>query len=264
MWLIKKAEFLQMNNKLKLHGFNNLTKTLSLNIYDVCYASTEEEKNMYKSYINKKYSASVLSKILCDVTNVIDAQVLSVSKQEYEPQGASVNILIAEEIIKKDKINKETLIAHLDKSHLTVHTYPESHPQNDICTFRIDIDVSTCGKISPLKALNHLIEVFKGDIFILDYKIRGFTRDVYGNKLYKDHEIKSIQQYIDEKYKNKYNFLDINNEGINTYHTKMIINNVDLQNYYLNHIICNLNNECKKNVEEKIIKEMKQIYNDFA
>ena len=31
------------NNKIKLYGFNNLTKTLSFNIYDICYAETERE-----------------------------------------------------------------------------------------------------------------------------------------------------------------------------------------------------------------------------
>ena len=30
--------------KLRLEGFNNLTKSLSFNIYDVCYAKSEEEK----------------------------------------------------------------------------------------------------------------------------------------------------------------------------------------------------------------------------
>ena len=29
-----------MGEKLKLYGFNNLTKALSFNIYDVCYAKT--------------------------------------------------------------------------------------------------------------------------------------------------------------------------------------------------------------------------------
>ena len=33
-----------MQNKLKLYGFNNLTKALSFNIYDVCYAKTEREQ----------------------------------------------------------------------------------------------------------------------------------------------------------------------------------------------------------------------------
>jgi S-adenosylmethionine decarboxylase len=29
-----------VKSKLKLHGFNNLTKSLSFNIYDICYAET--------------------------------------------------------------------------------------------------------------------------------------------------------------------------------------------------------------------------------
>ena len=38
-----------MENKLKLYGFNNLTKALSFNIYDVCYAKTEREQLDYIS-----------------------------------------------------------------------------------------------------------------------------------------------------------------------------------------------------------------------
>ena len=34
----------EMAEKIKLYGFNNLTKTLSFNIYDVCYAKSEERK----------------------------------------------------------------------------------------------------------------------------------------------------------------------------------------------------------------------------
>ena len=30
-----------MENKLTLYGFNNLTKSLSFNIYDVCYAKSQ-------------------------------------------------------------------------------------------------------------------------------------------------------------------------------------------------------------------------------
>ena len=71
---------------------------------------------------------------------------------------------------------------HLDKSHLTVHTYPESHPHKGVSTFRADIEVSTCGQISPLKALNYLIQSFDSDILTMDYHVRGFTRDVSGKK----------------------------------------------------------------------------------
>ncbi|MDX1698647.1 MAG: S-adenosylmethionine decarboxylase, partial [Thiohalobacterales bacterium] len=38
--------------KLKLHGFNNLTKTLSFNIYDICYARTPEHRSEYIAYID--------------------------------------------------------------------------------------------------------------------------------------------------------------------------------------------------------------------
>lgn len=37
----------QSSQKLKLYGFNNLTKSLSFNIYDICYAKTPEDKKIY-------------------------------------------------------------------------------------------------------------------------------------------------------------------------------------------------------------------------
>ena len=42
-----------MENKLKLYGFNNLTKSLSFNIYDVCYAKTERAQKDYITYIGE-------------------------------------------------------------------------------------------------------------------------------------------------------------------------------------------------------------------
>ena len=38
--------------RLKLQGFNNLTKALSFNIYDVCYAVSEEQRQRYIEYID--------------------------------------------------------------------------------------------------------------------------------------------------------------------------------------------------------------------
>ena len=83
-----------MNDKLKLYGFNNLTKSLSFNIYDVCYAKTEREQKDYISYIDEQYNSERLVKILCNITEMIGAHILNVSKQDYEPQGASVTILL--------------------------------------------------------------------------------------------------------------------------------------------------------------------------
>jgi len=190
-------------NKLKLHGFNNLTKTLSFNIYDICYAKTEQHQVEYIQYIDEAYNAERLTAILTEVANIIGANILNIAHQDYDPQGASVTMLIAEEsVLSADDVTTqekpgplplpEAVVAHLDKSHITVHTYPESHPDNGISTFRADIDVSTCGRISPLRALNYLIHSFESDILTLDYRVRGFTRDVRGKKHFIDHKINSI------------------------------------------------------------------------
>ena len=78
-----------MQNKLKLYGFNNLTKALSFNIYDVCYAKTEREQRDYIKYIDQQYNSERLTGILERVTEMIGAHVLHISKQDYDPQGAS-------------------------------------------------------------------------------------------------------------------------------------------------------------------------------
>src|SRR5476649_2370741 len=82
--------------RLKLHGFNNLTKTLSFNIYDICYAKTERHRKEYIEYIDEAYNAERLTNILSDVTEIIDANILNIARQDYDPQGASVTMLIAE------------------------------------------------------------------------------------------------------------------------------------------------------------------------
>ena len=87
---------------------------------------------------------------------MIGAHVLHISKQDYDPQGASVTFLIAEEHM-KPALEPDTIVAHLDKSHVTVHTYPEYHPDTCLATFRVDIDVATCGEITPLSTLDYLI-----------------------------------------------------------------------------------------------------------
>ncbi len=213
-------------SKMKLYGFNNLTKTLSFNIYDICYTRTEEEKSKYIEYIDEVYNAERLTDILKNVSNIIGANILNIASQDYEPQGASVTVLISE-----DAIEKEDVVCHLDKSHLTVHTYPESHPHRGVSTFRADIDVSTCGHISPLKALNYLIDCFDSDIISLDYRVRGFTRDVSGKKLFIDHRINSIQNYISSATKSRYNMLDVNVYQENIFHTKMMLKEFHVDNY---------------------------------
>lgn len=119
------------SNTLKLHGFNNLTKSLSFNIYDVCYAATADARRRYIEYIDEQYSSARMTGILSDVASMIGATILDISSQDYDPQGASVTMLLAEEALESYQALPavpRTSLAHLDKSHITVHTYPESHP----------------------------------------------------------------------------------------------------------------------------------------
>lgn len=260
-----------MNSKIRLYGFNNLTKTLSFNIYDVCYAKTDEEKKAYLEYIDEQYNSERLTKILLDVTEMIGAVVLNVSKQDYNPVGASVNVLISEELVEEKlmdpscnlglNIFKDNIMGHLDKSHLTVHTYPESHPDNNISTFRVDIDVSTCGMISPLNALNYLIDSFDSDIITLDYRVRGFTRELNGTKCFIDHHISSIQNYIYLDTLKKYNSIDMNMYQPNIFHTKMLKNTLDLEDYIFNKNVNSLDEDEKNYIIEKLNREMTEIFN---
>ncbi|MDK0557942.1 adenosylmethionine decarboxylase [Clostridium perfringens] len=264
---------LGLKEKICLYGFNNLTKTLSFNIYDICYAKTDREKEDYIKYIDEQYNSERLTKILCDVTEMIGAHVLNISKQDYEPQGASVNVLITEEALPVALIDpscnkgelsylelRDSVVGHLDKSHLTVHTYPEFHPNNDIISFRVDIDVSTCGKISPLNALDYLIGSFDSDVITIDYRVRGFTRDVDGRKCYIDHDIKSIQDYIDGETLKKYDAMDVNVYQSNIFHTKMMLKDIVLNNYLFNSDPYELSPNDRREIRDRISKEMIEIY----
>ncbi len=254
--------------KLKLHGFNNLTKTLSFNIYDICYAKTKAERNQYIEYIDEEYNAERLTSILNEVANIIGATILNIAHQDYEPQGASVTMLVSEEPIVAEALSNsespgplpESVVTHLDKSHLTVHTYPEYHPDKGISTFRVDIDVSTCGRISPLKALNYLIHSFDSDIVTMDYRVRGFTRDVFGEKHFIDHEINSIQNFIADNTKKAYEIIDVNMYQENIFHTKMMRKDFILDNYLFNKDDKNISESEAGRVAELLRHEMAEIF----
>ncbi|HYF81626.1 MAG TPA: adenosylmethionine decarboxylase [Clostridia bacterium] len=257
--------------KLKLYGFNNLTKSLSFNIYDICYTKSAEDRKKYIEYIDEQYNSTRLTKILSDVTEMIGASVLNVAKQDYDPQGASVTLLISEEEVPLYVLDpscnrgvitpiRENIVGHLDKSHVTVHTYPESHPQNEISTFRVDIDVTTCGTISPLKALNYLIQSFDSDIITIDYRVRGYTRDINGRKHFIDHKINSIQNFIAKETIDRYSLIDMNIYQSNIFHTKMRITDLSLSNYLFEIKEEDLSDIEKKEIEKKLDREITEIF----
>lgn len=254
--------------KLRLYGFNNLTKTLSFNMYDICYAKTSQHRKEYINYIDEEYNAERLTAILTEVANMIGAKILNIARQDYDPQGASVTMLISEGKLPCSiesspsalDLKSDAVVGHLDKSHITVHTYPESHPDKGISSFRADIDVSTCGEISPLKALDYLINCFNSDIAIIDYRVRGFTRDVDGKKFYIDHKINSIQNYISKTTRELYQMIDVNVYQENIFHTKMILKEFDLDNYLFGTAKKELLTGEKKKIKQRLKKEMAEIF----
>ena len=277
--------------KLALYGFNNLTKTLSFNIYDICYAKSERQQQDYIEYIDEQYNSERLTSILLEVTDMIGAHVLNISKQDYDPQGASVDILIADqgmptetidpsnnlgvltrcaideevsdtqrEIYRRLAAHHDEILGHLDKSHLTVHTFPEYHPNNAISTFRVDIEVATCGRVSPLSTLDFLISSFDSDIMTIDYRVRGFTRDRGGRKYFLDHDITSIQDYIGESTLALYDALDINVYQSNLFHTKLLIKDIALQKYVFNDNVAEMDDYERQQITQALRREMIEIY----
>lgn len=260
---------LSHEDRIKLHGFNNLTKSLSFNMYDICYTKTKEEREAYIEYIDDQYNADRLTHILTNVADIIGAHVLNVAKQDYVPQGASVTVLVSEgpvvEVPEESYEESpgplpEAVLVGLDKSHITVHTYPEYHPQEGISTFRADIDVSTCGEISPLKALTYLIHSFETDVFTMDYRVRGFTRAEDGTKLFIDHDISSIQNYLPKRVKELYDMIDVNIYSEHIFHTKCKLKDFDLDNYLFGYSKDKLTEEEQEEITDNLIFEMDEIY----
>jgi len=253
--------------KMKLYGFNNLTKTLSFNMYDISYTKSVEDSKAYVEYIDEEYNSAKLTEILKEVTKIIGATILNIAIQDYDPQGASVTILICEnekevhdEPEHRHPPHKNDAVMHLDKSHLTVHTYPEYHPYNGVCTFRADIDVSTCGEISPLAALPFLINSFDTDVMTMDYRVRGFTRDIAGKKLFIDQELTSIQDYIPDEIIKMYQMIDVNVYQENIFHTKCKYKDVDLDEYLFNFAVKDISKEEARSIMAKIEEERDEIF----
>lgn len=202
---------------IKLQGFNNLTKTLNFNLYDFCAARTAAERDSYVAYINRNFNRQCISRILQEIAEIIDARVLAVSTQDYQPWGASSLLLLS------DANSAPAVHAlHLDKSHICAHTYPDFRGKGQVCSFRIDINISTCGDISPLKALNYMFGAIESDVVVIDYFVRGFTRDEQGKHIYLDHRIDSIRDYIAAETLTNYRCQDYQVDNANIWQTKML------------------------------------------
>ena len=120
--------------------------------------------------------------------------------------------------------------------------------------------MATSGEITPLSTLDYLIGSFDSDIITMDYRVRGFTRDLQGRKLFIDHYINSIQNYINEQTLRRYDAVDINIYEANIFHTKMLIKDIDLQNYLFNADVYELPPKTRLEITDSLRQEMIEIF----
>lgn len=219
------------DDPVKLEGFNNLTKALSFNLYDFCVARNAREREAYVNYIHDRFSAAKVTGVLKGICEIIEANILAVSDQDYDPWGASSMVLMSD--IKGGGGQFAHKAMHLDKSHICAHTYPDFRNEGTVCSFRIDIDIATCGEISPLKALNYMFSAFESDVVVVDYVVRGYTRDAAGRRVYLDHEVRSIQDYINPEILKDYYCVDLALQSDNIWQTKMLRTNCREDTYFL-------------------------------
>lgn len=256
------------HTNLKLHGFNNLTKSLSISIYILRHVSNENS-DQYHHFINQVFNAQALTDVLAQCCEIIGANILNTAIQNYQPHGASVTLLVEEQAdamaAPYENSNQpgslpSNFVAHLDKSHICIHTYPESQPVNNIFTFRLDIEIASCGVISPLKALNYLVHYFKPEVATIDYRVRGFTRDIEGKKYFIDHKINNIADFLSTEYQESYQIDNINFNAQNLFYSKIRKKNNKLATLLFADQAQNLTTKQRKVIMENVESEISDIF----
>jgi len=245
---------------ITLFGFNNLTKSLSFSLYKLHYIN--ERTTCYNQFIKEHYNADKLNTILKTICHAIGGNVLNIAMQDYQPQGASVTLMISEES-QGEPLPESTsgsLIAHLDKSHLCIHTYPEESPQEGIAIFRADLELSTCGVISPLGVLNFVINAFDADVIDIDYRIRGMTRNTSGQKLFTIDKLNNLSDFLSTELTTKYVISEHNLSKQQLYHSKLRRKRV----YLDDHLFGARNKSLSKNeqclINASIEQEIEQLF----
>ena len=115
------------------------------------------------------------------------------------------------------------------------------------------------GKLISGNHLNYLIHSFESDVVIMDYRVRGFTRDISGKKHFIDHNITSIQNYIAKDTQESYQMIDVNVYQENIFHTKMMLKETELENYLFEKE-SNLTDAQKVEIEAKLRREVTEIF----
>jgi len=246
-------------SKVSLYGFNNLTKSLSFSLYRLHYVG---DGIAYQDYINTTFNADKLNRLLTKICDVIGGNILNIAKQDYQPHGASVTLMISEEAQPSGSnlTHAHSHVAHLDKSHLCIHTYPDDAPQEDIAIFRADIELSTCGVISPLKVLSFVIEAFNADVVDIDYRVRGMTRNTHGTKIFTIDHLNQLSDFLSSGIKDNFNLDEHSVKNKNIFHTRLARKKVILDNHLFGISDSHLTKTEKNTLSKQISHEIRQLF----
>jgi len=94
----------------------------------------------------------------------------------------------------------------------------------------------------------------------MDYRVRGFTRDVKGKKHYIDHRINSIQEYLSKPIRQKYEMFDVNVYQENIFHTKMHVKEFDLDTYLFEAQAADLGFKDRARIEGQLKREIEELF----
>lgn len=81
-----------------------------------------------------------------------------------------------------------------------------------------------------------------------------------GKKYFIDHNITSIQDYIDKNTLTKYDAIDVNVYQSNIFHTRMLIKELQLQNYLFNTDVYELPPKIRLDITDSLRREMIEIF----
>ncbi len=248
-----------MINKLKnkiIKNFSNINENINISIYNIYYINSKNTYKYYINYINNIYNNKNLIKLIKKISKKTNSKILHTYKLNYKLK-----------LNKKKKtinITKNILLSYLyNNNNICIYTYIENYSKNKIYTIRTDINIYSCGLISPLNYINNIILFFKSDLININYIINGFTKDINGKKYFINNKISSVKNFIKKKIIKNYDFLEINIYQENLFNIKMIIKNINIKNYIFKNLIKKkyiLSKKKKNKIIKSIFKEMYEIY----
>lgn len=150
---------------------NLVTHSLGVNFYFLAPPQPAADLVLWADRLDQQYSETRLELLIKKLSDELGARTMSFSSVSYDPHGASANLLIAQHV---------SALAHLDASHISTHTYFDVGDENQWSSFRLELEISTCGDTHPVESLNGLFDRLKPHFATIDERSRGAGVDSSG------------------------------------------------------------------------------------